>query len=83
MTRPSADAAGAPAGETRCPRCGGGFHCGVAGSLPCACSRYPIGAETLAMLRQRFTGCLCTRCLAELAAAAPAPRPEGANGRPG
>jgi hypothetical protein len=56
--------------EDRCPRCGGAFHCGVNEPGPCACTSIPLDAATLATLRQRYSGCLCQRCLAELAAAA-------------
>ncbi len=52
----------------RCPRCGGGFCCGINGSVPCPCSTLAVGADTLASLRQRYDGCLCMACLAELAA---------------
>jgi hypothetical protein len=36
-----------------------------------------LGAELLASLRQRYTGCLCARCLHELARAAAHPRDNG------
>jgi hypothetical protein len=51
-----------------CPRCGGGFHCGVNDAAPCACTTIALSAETLAELRATYTRCLCLRCLAELAA---------------
>ena len=54
-----------------CPRCGGGFHCGVADAVPCPCSRVTLDAATQAALRQRYSGCLCLRCLAELSRAGP------------
>ncbi len=56
-----------------CPRCGGPFHCGMNDATPCPCSTLKLSPELLAALRQRYVGCLCTRCLAELAA-----RPEEA-----
>ena len=49
-----------------CPRCGGGFHCGVNDAAPCACTTVTLDARTLADLRERYTSCLCLRCLAEL-----------------
>ena len=50
----------------RCPRCGGAFRCGVNDPEPCACTTVALDAKTLAELRQRYTACLCLRCLAEL-----------------
>ncbi len=65
-----------------CPRCGAGFACGMAdASRPCPCTTISLGADTLAALRQRYTGCLCLRCLGELAAARPVDADRGA--RPG
>lgn len=60
-----------PLEDTRCPRCGGGFHCGANDPGPCACTGLKLGAELQASLRARYTGCLCLRCLAALAAGAP------------
>jgi dihydroorotase len=52
----------------RCPRCGGSFDCGAKDvDVACACTRIALDAATLAALRERFTGCLCQRCLGELA----------------
>jgi hypothetical protein len=51
-----------------CPRCGGAFHCGANDPAPCACTRIALDAATQVALRERYTGCLCLRCLAELAA---------------
>jgi hypothetical protein len=51
-----------------CPRCGGGFHCGVKDAGPCACTTIPLSAELLAQLRANYTTCLCQACLVELAA---------------
>lgn len=54
-------------GDTdRCPRCGGGFHCGMADAGPCACTTVTLDAATQALLRARYNGCLCLRCLLEL-----------------
>lgn len=67
---------GRDAGPDRCPRCGGAFTCGAAGSAPCACTTVHLSAELQARLRQRYTGCLCLACLRALAAGAsidPAP----------
>jgi hypothetical protein len=55
----------------RCPRCGGDFACGARDiDLPCACTRIALDAATLALLRTRYEGCLCLRCLADLASGA-------------
>jgi hypothetical protein len=51
-----------------CPRCGGGFHCGVNDAAPCACTTVKLSTELLAELRARYTTCLCLACLTELAA---------------
>jgi len=51
-----------------CPRCGGGFHCGVNDAGPCACTTIALSPELLAELRANYTTCLCLACLAELAA---------------
>jgi len=52
----------------RCPRCGGGFHCGANDAAPCACTALQLGVATLADLRRQFKGCLCLNCLSEIAA---------------
>ena len=54
--------------DNRCPRCGGGFHCGINDAEPCACAALQFDEATLADLRARFTGCLCLACLREIAA---------------
>jgi hypothetical protein len=66
----------APAPDERCPRCGGGFHCGVNDVLPCACTTLKLDAQLRAALRGRYEGCLCLRCLAALQAAPAAERAE-------
>lgn len=57
----------------RCPRCGGLFSCGAAGPAPCPCTTLPLSAALQSQLLQQFSGCLCLRCLAALAAAESAP----------
>ena len=52
----------------RCPRCGGGFHCGANDAAPCACTALKLDATALAKLRARYDGCLCLACLREIAA---------------
>jgi hypothetical protein len=51
----------------RCPRCGGGFHCGAGGLGPCACAAVTLSAELQRTLRERYSGCLCLACLVALA----------------
>ena len=51
----------------RCSRCGGEFICGAADtSQPCACTTVALDVQTLASLRERYTGCLCLSCLREI-----------------
>ena len=60
--------------ESRCPRCGGAFRCGMHSDAgPCACTSLRLDVALLAQLRERYDGCLCMTCLAQLQAAAPAP----------
>ncbi len=58
--------AGSAAAPDRCPRCGGGFACGMNGAAPCPCTTVTLEPALLADLRQRFQGCLCLDCLREL-----------------
>ena len=58
-----------PASGDTCPRCGGGFHCGVNDVEPCACTTLTLKPELQAQLRERYPNCcLCLACLSELAA---------------
>ena len=61
---------GLAAQADRCPRCGGGFHCGVNDAAPCPCTNLTLAAATQAALRERYDGCLCLRCLQVLRDAA-------------
>ena len=72
MTEPVAP--GQPALEDRCPRCGAGFHCGVNDAAPCPCTTITLDAATQAVLRERYDGCLCLRCLQVLSQEALIPR---------
>jgi len=64
----------------RCPRCGGGFHCGIDDAGPCACTGITLDAALQRQLRERYRGCLCLRCLQTVAQkfkpAQPLPEPE-------
>jgi Cysteine-rich CWC len=50
-----------------CPRCGGGFHCGMHDATPCPCTGLRLSAALQEELRTRYLGCLCLRCLQALA----------------
>lgn len=60
-----------------CPRCHRAFHCGAADAAPCPCATLSLGRALLTELRQRYDGCLCLACLAELGGG-PATPPPGA-----
>jgi hypothetical protein len=62
-----------------CPRCGGGFHCGMNDDGPCACTGVHLDAALQQRLRERFTGCLCLRCLEALARGADIEPPASVN----
>lgn len=54
-----------------CPRCGQTFQCGVQGDTPCPCTTVNLSAALQQRLRAQFQGCLCLRCLVDLAEGAP------------
>ncbi|MBQ0929476.1 cysteine-rich CWC family protein [Ideonella sp. 4Y16] len=60
-----------PLSTDRCPRCGGGFHCGAQDPGPCACTRLQLTPEVLQAMRARWTRCLCLACLQALSEGAP------------
>ncbi len=52
--------------DTTCPRCGGGFECGV-NAGHCACFGIRLTDTLRADLAARYADrCLCLRCLREL-----------------
>jgi len=51
-----------------CPRCGQAFHCGATDGPPCWCTQVALDAATRAALSERYRGCLCSVCLAQLQA---------------
>jgi len=58
--------------NTHCARCNAPFRCGsIAGDARCHCDDLTLNTETLAYLRERYTGCLCHHCLQQFAAAGP------------
>lgn len=68
------------AAESRCPRCTEAFGCGMNGPAPCPCTGLTLNATLQRALRERYSGCLCLRCLHVLAqgAALDLPPPAGA-----
>lgn len=50
-----------------CPRCRGSFHCGAAAGV-CDCFELRLSEALRQRLAAEFSGCLCLRCLRELAA---------------
>ncbi|MGI8407837.1 MAG: cysteine-rich CWC family protein [Actinomycetota bacterium] len=56
--------------SSACSRCGAAFHCGVT-SGSCWCATVPIDAERSALLKERYRGCLCERCLRDKDTAGP------------
>ncbi|MGD9835296.1 MAG: cysteine-rich CWC family protein [Piscinibacter sp.] len=66
--------------ESRCPRCGSAFHCGMNDSAvagPCACTTLTLTPALRAELAARYKGCLCLACLRALAAGATAAATSG------
>jgi Cysteine-rich CWC len=58
--------------STACPRCGGGFHCGVMDGH-CACFGLRLSDALKAQLAADYPGqCLCLTCLAALSGSAAA-----------
>jgi len=51
--------------DTSCPRCCGGFECGV-NAGHCDCFGIRLTDRLRAELAERYSGCLCLRCLREL-----------------
>jgi len=51
--------------NARCPRCGGGFHCG-AQEASCDCAGVSLDDAMRETVRLNFEGCLCIACLREL-----------------
>ena len=62
--------------NSRCPRCGGEFHCG-ASEARCDCFEIKLDEAQRARLAREFSGCLCLRCLRELQAQQPPPAHPG------
>ncbi|OGA12433.1 MAG: hypothetical protein A3H32_02105 [Betaproteobacteria bacterium RIFCSPLOWO2_02_FULL_63_19] len=71
-TRPADSAATGPrAQNSRCARCGAGFHCGAgAGESSCWCAATP----NVMPVPRDDAGCYCPSCLAQLAAQHARPR---------
>ncbi len=50
-----------------CPRCNADFECKVGDIANCQCSTVSLTAETLSFLQSTHYGCLCKKCMAEIA----------------
>jgi hypothetical protein len=59
-TAPSADERSQ---EKTCPRCGARFEC-MAAQKACWCAELTLSKQGTADLRERFTDCLCSGCIA-------------------
>ncbi len=53
--------------NSRCPRCGGGFHCGAA-EARCDCFELRLSDAQRQQFSRDYNGCLCLKCLRELQA---------------
>lgn len=62
--------------DMNCPRCGGGFECGV-NAGHCACFGIRLTDTLRIELAAQYSGCLCLPCLRELIAADQARQPDG------
>lgn len=51
-----------------CPRCGTLFVCKANRINRCECSSVRLSPETVEMIRQTYSGCLCITCLEPLQA---------------
>ncbi len=49
-----------------CPKCGANFTCLATSSSPCDCSKIQLTPEQIGALSDRWTGCLCMRCLQQI-----------------
>jgi len=56
----------APGFQDTCPRCGAGFHCGAQDDH-CDCFELQLTTELRESIAREYDGCLCLRCLRELA----------------
>ncbi len=51
--------------DDRCPRCGGGFHCGAKDDR-CDCFDLRLSEALREKLAREYEGCLCLGCLKEM-----------------
>jgi hypothetical protein len=49
-----------------CPRCNNLFECKVGDISHCQCSGIKLSVEERAFVEQRYSDCLCEKCLYEL-----------------
>jgi len=50
-----------------CPRCNKTFECNPGHIAQCQCHGIVLSAEQNAWMEQKYTGCLCSNCLKQLA----------------
>ena len=62
-----ASPAGLTAGPKQCARCGASFICKVDDLPHCQCVNVSLSPALLDALNDRYSDCLCSRCLKELA----------------
>jgi hypothetical protein len=65
MTQPSPS--DLTAGPKQCARCGASFICKVDDLPHCQCVNVSLSPALLDALKDRYSDCLCSRCLKELA----------------
>lgn len=52
-----------------CEHCGDSFECSANQDSSCWCMKYDLNADNLRKLREKFSDCLCEKCLLALAQA--------------
>lgn len=50
-----------------CPRCGKKFECFQDNINLCFCSKIKISSEKINFIKERYSDCLCPKCLNEIA----------------
>lgn len=52
----------------KCPRCGDPFECKPGNITQCQCAGIVLSQELRAYMEQRYSDCLCRKCLEQLGA---------------